>query len=343
MRFVRASSPFLQTGNSVPLIMRRVMLALIPGAAACVWLFGWGVLVNLLVATFTAVAAEALMLRLRRRPAGLFLSDGSAVVTALLLGLALPALAPWWLTALATAFAIVVAKHLYGGLGYNPFNPAMIGYVVALISFPLPMTLWVTPDAPVQLTLLQTLAYQFAGTLPPEVGIDAVTGATPLDTVKTQIGLNRTLSEIRSGGGAFGSIGGAAWEWIGLGFLAGGLWMLYKRVIHWHIPVGVLGGLGVTALLFHIIDSDTYASPAFHLLSGGAMLGAFFIATDPVTASTTRRGQIVYGAGIGVLTYVIRTWGGYPDGVAFAVLLMNMAVPTIDYYTQPRVFGERRD
>lgn len=322
--------------------MRRVILALIPGAAACLWLFGWGVLVNLVLATATALGAEALMLYLRRRPMGLFLNDGSAVVTALLLGLALPALAPWWLTVLATAFAIVVAKHLYGGLGYNPFNPAMIGYVVALISFPLPMTLWVTPQAGAELTLVQTLAYQFTGALPDGLAIDAFTAATPLDTLKTGLAMSRTLTEIRAATPAFGTFGAHAWEWTGLAFLAGGLWLLHRRVIHWHIPAGMLGGLAVVAALFYVFDSDTYASPVFHLFSGGAMLGAFFIATDPVTASTTHRGRLIYGAGIGALTYVIRTWGGYPDGVAFAVLLMNMAVPAIDHYTQPRVFGEPR-
>jgi len=343
MLFVRASSPHLQPINSVALVMRRVMLALIPGVAACLWLFGWGVLVNLALATATALTAEAVMLRLRGRPLGLFLSDGSAVVTALLLALALPALAPWWLTVLATGFAVVVAKHLYGGLGYNPFNPAMVGYVVALISFPLPMTLWVTPDAAVHLDLLQTLAYQLRGVLPGDLSVDAVTAATPLDAIKTQIELRRTLSEIREGGGAFGAFGGVGWEWAGLAFLAGGLWLLYKGVIHWHIPAGMLGGLAGMALLFYLFDSDTYASPMLHLFSGGAMLGAFFIATDPVTASTTDRGRLIYGAGIGVLTYLIRTWGGYPDGVAFAVLLMNMAAPTIDHYTQPRVFGAPGD
>jgi len=165
--------------------------------------------------------------------------------------------------------------------------------------------------------------------------------ATPLDTLKTQLGLMLTIGEITAGNPTFGGLGGAGWEWINAGFLIGGLGLLVRRVISWQIPVATLGGLAVAALGFYAIDPDSYASPLFHLFSGAAMLGAFFIATDPVTASTTTRGRLVYGAGIGVIVYVIRTWGGYPDGVAFGVLLMNMAVPTIDYYTQPPVFGEQ--
>lgn len=323
--------------------MRRVLYALIPGTLICIALFGWGVLTNLVLASATALISEAAMLRLRRRRAALFLSDGSALVTAVLLALTLPALVPWWLTVMATAFAVIIAKHLYGGLGYNPFNPAMIGYVVALISFPLPMTQWVTPHADQRLDLVQTVEYQFTGRLPAVASLDSVTAATPLDSVKTQLGLRHTISEIEQRSPVFGSFGAAAWEWTSLAFLAGGLWLLYTGVIRWHIPVGMLAGLAVSALVFYLFDRDGYPSPVFHLFAGGSMLGAFFIATDPVTASTTDRGRLIYGAGIGVLTYVIRTWGGYPDGVAFAVLLMNMAVPTIDYYTQPRVFGAGKE
>ncbi len=339
MRFPNLSSPHVSARDGVDVMMRRVLYALIPGAAACVAFFGWGVVVNIVVASVTALISEAVMLRLRGRPLSPFLLDGSAVLTAVLLAVALPSLAPWWLTVVATAFAIVVAKQLYGGLGYNPFNPAMIGYVVVLISFPKEMTSWLTPHLGGQLDLLQTLAAQFGGHLPANLHADAITSATPLDAMKTQLKLSRTLSEIQTGP-AFGSFGGVGWEWIGLGFLAGGLWLLYIGVIRWHIPLGVLAGLAVMALIFNLVDSDTYASPVMHLFSGGTMLGAFFIATDPITASTTERGRLIYGAGIGILTYIIRTWGGYPDGIAFSVLLMNMAAPTIDYYTKPRVFGE---
>jgi electron transport complex protein RnfD len=253
-----------------------------------------------------------------------------------LLALALPPLAPWWIPVIGSLFAIVIAKQLYGGLGYNPFNPAMAGYVVLLISFPRELSLW--PATGQLLGLQDTLLLVFTGSLPDTLTLDAITMATPLDAVKTRLGLSETLTEIRDSD-VFGSFAGAGWEWINLWFLLGGLWLLQQKIIKWQIPAGMLGGLFLTALLFYAWNPDVYASPLFHLFSGAAMLGAFFIATDPVSASTTPRGGLYYGLGIGVLTYVIRTWGGYPDGVAFAVLLMNMAAPTIDYYTRPRVFG----
>ncbi|WP_297529289.1 electron transport complex subunit RsxD [Thiohalobacter sp.] len=344
MRFHTYSSPHLPPVNSVDRVMRQVLLALLPGMTAAWWFFGWGVLVNVLLATATCVATEALMLRIRRRPVGRFLGDWSAVLTGMLLALALPPLVPWWMPVLGAGFAMVVAKHLFGGIGFNPFNPAMVGYVVLLVSFPREMTLWNPPAALAghHLGLGETLAWMFAGRLPAGVGLDALTMATPLDTVKTELGLGQTLSEI-SEKPLFGYFGGRGWEWVNLWYLLGGLWLIRRRVIGWQIPAGMLGGLFLIALFFHAIDTDTFPSPLFHLFSGAAMLGAFFIATDPVTASTTPRGRLLYAAGIGVIAYVIRTWGGYPDGVAFAVLLMNMAVPTIDYYTQPRVFGQSRE
>jgi len=240
--------------------------------------------------------------------------------------------------------AIVVAKHLYGGLGYNPFNPAMIGYVVLLISFPREMSTWLIPhglDQPHAMTLFETLQAIFGGTLPARFAPDALTGATPLDLLRTQLGLGLNVTEIRNSP-VFGIVAGQGWEWAALGFLAGGLWLIYTRTADWRIPAGMLGGLAVIATVFYLIDPQRYAPPWFHLWSGAAIFGAFFIATDPVTASTTPRGRLIYGAGIGVLVYVIRGFGGYPDGVAFSVLLMNIAAPTIDLYTQPRVFGARR-
>lgn len=320
--------------------MGEVLLALVPGIAAAAAFFGIGVLVNLAVAAATAVGSEALMLRLRRRPVALSLGDYSALVTAALLALALPPLTPWWVTAVGAAFAIVFGKHLYGGLGYNPFNPAMVGYVVLLISFPKEMTLWQAPagvmDGPVP--AMAALTRVFTGHLPAGMSLDAVSMATPLDTVKTQLGMARTLPEIEAGP-LFGAMAGHGWQWINLLFLGGGLWLLGRRIVGWRIPAGVLGGLAAMALVFWAADPDLHPGPLFQLLSGGTMLGAFFIATDPVSAATTPRGRLIYGLGIGVLIYVIRTWGGYPDGIAFAVLLMNMAAPLIDGYTAPRVFG----
>ena len=342
MEFPTQSSPYLPLSNDLNRLMAQVMLALIPGALCLFWFFGWGVLFNLLITATTAVAAEAMVLKLRKRPVMATLSDGSAVVTGLLLGLALPPLAPWWIPVVGTLFAIVIAKQLYGGLGYNPFNPAMVGYVVLIISFPLQMTLW-SPPRGIEaefLPFLDTVRLVFTQALADGVTLDSVTMATPLDASKTELGLNLTWSEILSKP-LYGSFAGHGWEWINMTFLIGGLWLWQRRAIDWHIPVGMLSALFIVSLLFYIADADSFGSPIFHLFSGATMLGAFFIATDPVSAATTPRGRLYFGAGIGILTYVIRGWGGYPDGVAFAVLLMNMAAPTIDYYTQPRVFGHR--
>jgi electron transport complex protein RnfD len=342
MEFPTQSSPYLPPASSVRRLMIEVMLALIPGALCLLWFFGWGILFNLALATATALAAEAIVVRLRGKAVLPVISDGSAALTGLLLGLALPPLTPWWIPCIGAAFAIVVAKQLYGGIGYNPFNPAMVGYVVLIISFPLQMTLWSPPRGVGQemLSFLDTLALVFSDALPAGKTLDSITMATPLDIYKNQIEQNLTWTEI-SAGPLFGNFAGIGWQWINLGFLIGGLWLWQRRTIQWQIPFSVLGGLFVAALLFYVADADSFASPVFHLFSGATMLGAFFIATDPVSAATTPRGRLYYGAGIGVLVYIIRTWGGYPDGVAFAVLLMNMAAPTINYYTQPRVFGHK--
>jgi electron transport complex protein RnfD len=344
MDFPTQSSPYLPVRSELSRLMAGVMLALVPGVACMFWWFGWGVLFNLFTATLTAVAAEAAMLAVRGRPVRATLRDGSAALTGLLLGLCLPPLAPWWIPFIGAGFAIVIAKQLYGGLGYNPFNPAMIGFVVLIISFPLQMTLWTPPNGlQGELGIADTARVIFTGTLPADTRLDSLTMATPLDAAKTQLGLDYTWSEIIATS-LSGHVGAHSWEWINLAFLAGGLWLWLRRAIHWQIPVGMLGALFVVSLLFNIADNDSFASPLFHLFSGATMLGAFFIATDPVSAATTPRGRLYYGAGIGLLTYIIRTWGGYPEGVAFAVLLMNMAAPTIDYYTQPRVFGhEKKD
>jgi electron transport complex protein RnfD len=336
MEFRTYTSPHLPASGSVSRMMSFVLLALLPGSLCAAWLFGWGVLVNILLAGLAAITAETVMLMARKRPVLPVLQDGSALLTGVLLALALPPLAPWWIPVIGSLFAIVIAKQLYGGLGYNPFNPAMAGYVVLLISFPRELSLW--PATGQVLGLQDTLLLVFSGSLPDTLTLDAITMATPLDAVKTRLGLSETLTEIRDSA-VFGSFAGAGWEWLNLWFLLGGLWLLQQKIIKWQIPAGMLGGLFLTALLFYAWNPDIYPSPLFHLFSGAAMLGAFFIATDPVSASTTPRGRLYYGFGIGVLTYVIRTWGGYPDGVAFAVLLMNMAAPTIDYYTRPRVFG----
>lgn len=336
------SSPHQTGPQSVTRVMAIVLLALVPGSIAMTWYFGWGIVINLVLAVSTALAAEAAVLMLRGRPVRPALFDLSAVVTGWLLALALPPLLPWWQTLLGSGFAIVIAKQLYGGIGFNPFNPAMAGYVLLLVSFPVTMTRWLPPDVVSGYwpSLSDSLHIIFSGTPPAGQTWDAISSATPLDQMRTELSQNRMISEIRSSP-LWGDYGGRGWEWIGNWFLLGGLFLLWRRVITWRIPVSMLGSLLLVAGVFWAIDPATHPFPAFHLFSGAAILGAFFIATDPVSASTTPRGQLVYGALIGLLVFVIRTWGGYPDAVAFSVLLMNMAAPTIDHYTQPRIYGAR--
>jgi len=336
------SSPHIHAPSAVNKVMLQVSLALLPALIAYIWLFGWGAILKFVIAVVVALGSEALILKLRNRSIGITLADGSALLTALLLAIAMPPLAPWWLITVGVAFAIIIGKQLYGGLGYNPFNPAMIGYVVLLISFPLEMTTWLAPGSlrETSLSLSEAMGYLFSGIQPP-VGIDSLSMATPLDTVKTNLGLEHTLTEIM-GAPVFGAIGGKGWEIINGLLLLGGIGMIFKRIITWHVPVAMLGSLFLIAGLFHLIHPEHFAGPLFHIFSGGALLGAFFIATDPVSGATSDKGRLWFGAGVGILTYIIRTWGGYPDGIAFSVLLMNMAAPTIDYYTQPRVFGHKR-
>ena len=328
MVFLQGGSPLILTTDSVPAVMGRVLLAMVPGIITLVWLFGAGVLVQLLIASAAALSAEALCLRLRRRPAIRRLGDGSALLTGCLLAVSLPPLLPWWMTVLGAGFAIVVAKQLYGGLGHNPFNPAMVGYVVLLVSFPLAMSTWVAPDSAPGLP--EAGAIIFSQTEIP----DAYTGATPLDRLRTA-----QAQDLAAPHSALGWLGGQGWEWVNLAFLAGGLWLLSSRTAAWQIPAGMLGVLGTLSGIAFLLAPGRFHTPWLHLFSGATMLGAFFIATDPVSASTTPRGRWFYGAGIGVLVWVIRSLGGYPDGMAFAVLLMNIAAPTLDNHTRSRVHG----
>jgi electron transport complex protein RnfD len=271
-----------------------------------------------------------------------FLKDNSALLTAWLLALSIPPLAPWWLVVVGTAFCIAIAKHMYGGLGNNMFNPAMIGYAVLIISFPMQMTHWVAPHGlgQIELSILDQLKYIFLGTLPPDVTLDAITMATPLDTLKTHLHLDEPVKQILDMP-IYGRLAGHGSEMVASGFLLGGLYLLAVRIISWHIPVAYLVTLFATAGIFHLIDPAHYVAPLFHWFSGAAMLGAFFILTDPVSSPTTNKGRLIYAAGAALLTYLIRTFGGFPDGVAFATLLMNISVPLIVLYTQPPVFGKK--
>lgn len=345
MPFTTAPAPHVVAPSSVGRIMRLVLYALVPTVVMHVVFFGYGLLVQITLATATALLAEAIALRLRGKPLAPFLRDGSAIITAVLLALCLPPLAPWWLVVSGTAFAILLAKHLYGGLGANPFNPAMVGYAVLLVSFPVQLLRWLPPTIAgiesTELTLGETLTTILTGAPPARLTWDAITSPTPLEALRTNLTLGMTMGEAHASA-MFGAFGGKGWEWINAATLAGGIALLALRVIRWHIPVAMLSAIFVCAAVMYAVDPGAYAGPLFHLTTGASMLGAFFIATDPISAATSDRGRLIYGAGIGVLTYVIRTWGGYPDGVAFAVLMMNASVPLIDRYTIPRIYGHAR-
>ena len=345
MEFERRDAPFVTPSTDVASIMRQVLYALIPAALAYVWYFGSGFIFNLIVAGIFCVAGEAAMLRLRGKPVESTLLDYSALVTAALLAFAMPALTPWWVTATAALFGIVVAKHLYGGLGYNIFNPAMAGYVVVLIAFPMDMNLWTAArmgDIDYHfMTIAETARYTLTGTFPEYLSFDVISRATPLDIVKAGLNDMRTFDELRMYP-AMGDFGGRGWEWIGNFTAIGGAWLLLRKIIRWHIPVAVFTGLLIPSALMYFLSTGLHPSPGFHLFSGGTILCAFFIATDPVSAATSTRGRLVYGFGIGFLIYAIREWGSYADGVAFAVLLMNMATPAIDYLTTPRIVGHQK-
>ena len=337
------SSPFIPAGNSVARVMLTVILALVPGIAAYAYMYGWGVVLNIVIAGASGWVFELAMLLLLSRPLKPFILDFSALLTAILFALALPPLVSWWVPVVGMFFAIVVAKHLYGGLGYNAFNPAMAAYAVILVSFPREMSIWISPYeiAPVHLGFLETANYVFIHRLPELLNIDVLSTATPLDYLRTEVRLHHGIHDT-SHAAVFGMLGGKGMEWVNLCFLAGGLFLYYRKIISWHIPVALLLTLFVISSFFHLLSPDRYAGSLIHIFGGAGILGAFFIATDPVTAATTPLGKIIYGAGIGIITYAIRAWGGYPDGVAFAVILMGLTVPLLDQYTQPRVYGQSR-
>ncbi|CCF09811.1 electron transport complex protein RnfD [Pantoea sp. PA1] len=352
MAFRIASSPYTHNRRSTGNIMMLVVLAALPGFAAQCYFFGVGTLLQVILASVTALLTEAAILRLRKSPVAANLADNSALLTAILLGISIPSLAPWWLVVIGTVFAIVIAKQLYGGLGQNPFNPAMVGYVVLLISFPVQMTSWMPPDAlqMIKPGMLDSLSMIFTGhTLAGDtmqqlqLGADGVSQATPLDTFKTGLRAGHSAAQLLAQPIYSGVLAGLGWQWVNLGYLVGGLFLLWKNAIRWHIPAAILLSLTFCATLGWLFSPASLNSPVIHLFSGATMLGAFFIATDPVTASTTDRGRLLYGALIGLLIWLIRSFGGYPDGVAFAVLLANICVPLIDYYTQPRVYGHQKD
>ena len=347
MAFWIASSPHNHTQNETSAMMRMVIYATLPGIAAQWYFFGWGNLIHIGLAVVFAVIAEFVVLSLRNKPIKSQLFDGSAILTAVLLGISLPALAPWWISVIGIVFAIVVVKQLYGGLGHNPFNPAMAAYVMLLISFPVQMTSWQPPLSLMStgLDFGNTLSAIFSGfTLDGysieqlRMHVDGYTMATPLDTLKTNTTLGLTVAESMTQP-VFGEHFGLGWEWVNFAFLCGGILLIFTKTIDWITPFAFLLSLFICSLVAFVISPDSSASTMFHWFNGAAMLGAFFILTDPVSGATSAKGRFVFAALAGLLVYLIRKFGGYPDAVAFAVLLCNMAAPLIDQYTRPRTYG----
>ncbi len=339
------SGPFTHAPNSVQQTMNTVLLALLPALVFNAYLFGWPGIFLFSVTVFACVLIEAGCLFLAGQPVGATLSDFSAVLTGTLLAMSLPPWAPWWIGGLGAVFAIALAKHAYGGLGQNVFNPAMVARVALLISFPVAMTAWVVPhplfsaSAP---TFHESIAITFGGGLP-----DTVSAASALGYVKTELSRGIPVSESMKRvpdlmDMAMGYRAGSLGETSMIFILIGGLFLIFRGIISWHIPVGLMGSLFLMATLFHTINPDRFTSGVFHLMSGASFLGAFFIATDYVTSPVSNLGKLIFGIGCGVLTWVIRTFAGYPEGMAFSVLLMNAMTLIIDQYTRPRVFGRTR-
>ncbi|MGZ8188011.1 MAG: RnfABCDGE type electron transport complex subunit D [Methylosarcina sp.] len=337
------SGPHIVAARSVSSIMRKVILALLPATGCGVLLYGWPALYLCLATVLSSLCFEAICLKMKGLAATPSLLDGSAVLTGLLVAMSLPPWAPWWIGLMGSALAIILGKQVYGGLGQNLFNPAMLARVALLISFPIEMTAWVdvkpllTGPGPVE-----SLTITFSG-----MPADAITGATTLGAVKTGFSQNQTLPGLLQDYSAFLAFLG--WERGSLGetstlfLLAGGLWLMRQGVIQWPIPLSLLGTVTVLSLIFYFIDSSHYLSPWVHLNSGAVMLVAFFIATDYVTSPNTPLGQLIFGAGCGLLIFVIRSWGSYPEGTGFAILLMNAVTPLIDHYVRPRIYGRYRN
>jgi len=330
--------------------MMLVCVATVPGILTQWYWFGIGTLFQVVLGIASAVLAEALVLQLRKKSASFSIKDNSALLTGLLLGVSIPPLSPWWMIILGCVFAVVIAKQLYGGLGHNPFNPAMIGYVVLLIAFPVQMTSWLPPHTLAGSVpgFTDSLSIVLHGVTSGgqhlsqfRMDIDGVSQATPLDTFKTGLHAGQSAANLLQMPIFGGSLAGVGWQWVNLAYLAGGIFLLCKGTIRWHIPLAFLVTLGLLSSIGWLIAPEKCLSPLTMLFSGATMLGAFFILTDPVTASTTDRGRLIFGAIVALLVWLIRTWGGYPEGVAFAVLLGNITVPLIDYYTRPRAYGHR--
>lgn len=337
-----SSSPHAHGGASTSRIMWTVCATLAPAAAWSVYLFGLPALTVILATIVFCLGFEVLCQVIARKP--IAIADGSAVLTGLILALTLPPGLPIWICAVGAFVAIVVAKAVFGGLGQNPFNPAMTGRVFLLIAFPGPLTRWLVPrGTEAELFGQSVTAYDAAGNLV-ELGsdkADAITAATPLGLLSEQ-GAHAVAALEQSTDVFLGQINGSLGETSGLLLLLGGLFLLWRKIITWHIPISFMATVALIAAITNGVDDSVYAGPVFHLCTGGVIIGAWFMATDYVTSPMFPAGKLVFGAGCGVLTMVIRLWAGYPEGVSFAVLLMNACVPIIDTYTRPKKFGFKK-
>ena len=340
------SGPYTHENTSITRTMLWVMAALTPATVFGIYQFGLPALWLFIITILACVLAEAVCLYIAGKAIKPYLFDGSAILTGWLLAMTLPPWAPWWIAVVGALLAIVVGKQVFGGIGQNLFNPAMVARVALLISFPLEMTTWVAPyplfteSTP---GFIESLRITFDLT----TRFDTVSSASILGHIKTELSRGLSLSEISTDSYstfnlAVGTVAGSLGETSAILILAGGLMLLFTRVISWHIPVSMLLTITVLATLFNFIDADRYPHALYHLLSGATLLGAFFIATDLVTSPITRTGQLLFGAGCGALVFIIRTWAGYPEGMAFAVMLMNGFTPMIDHYIKPRIYGRTR-
>ncbi len=312
-KWIVSSSPHVHSGDSIQKNMLYVVLALLPAYLVALYYFGVGALAVSVIAIASCIGFEAFIQRFVLKTK-VSISDGSAALTGLLLAMNLPSNLPWWMVIIGSMAAIGLGKMCYGGLGNNLFNPALVGRVFLLISFPAAMTVWPVPEP-------FSMAY-----------MDAQTAATPLSLMKFDQMLPPIISTI------VGNEGGSMGEVSTIALLLGGCFLLWKKVITWHIPVSILATVAVFTGIMHLVDPIAYENPLWHLCSGGLLLGAIFMATDYVTSPMTTRGQLIYGAGIGLITVVIRLWGSYPEGVSFAILLMNATTPLIDKYISPKRF-----
>ncbi len=321
-----SGSPHLHGDQTIKKIMWGVVIALIPAMLVSFWYFGIGALLLTLVSVLTCVVVEFIIQKyLLKEPNSI--GNGSAVITGILLALNVPSNLPVWMIVVGAIVSIAVAKMTFGGLGKNPFNPALVGRVFMLISFPVDMTSWPLPI--VNRTVL----------------VDAVTGPTSLGVVKEGLAKGDAMTDVMSRVPSYvdmllGNMGGSFGEVSAIALILGGLFMLIRKIITWHIPITFIGTVFAFTGLLYLLDPTQYIDPVFHLLAGGLMLGAIFMATDMVTSPMTKTGMIVFGVGCGLLTVLIRVWGAYPEGVSFAILIMNAIVPLINKGFKPKKFGE---